>query len=1107
MSLPDLLNHLSSPDNSLRATAESNLDRDWLSDTSQLQILLEFLSHQAASGDNDSIRSFAAVLFRRIAIKTPKNYNRITDRNLGIISDECLEIIRNHLLSGFTSGQSSPVRHKLSDALAEVAKVYVDSDRSWVDLVPALVEAAGNSDASIRESGFRVFGAAPEIVVSGGGGPGTAAPLDQIIYVFDRGFADPDADVRTAACTAFVAVFRALPRSLWPRLLPLLPNVLNLLPMFLDHGDDLALALVLESLVELVEVAPKMFSPMLEQMVAFGGTVARNQLLEPPARNSALELLTTFAEVAPGMCRRSETYADAMVVVTLGMLTEVCVDDDDASEWNNHSDADEDDEPHHDAARQALDRVALCLGPRALAAPLFLYLPQMCQSDDWRQRQAALMALSSAAEGCAPVLTAEIPRLLDMVLPLVADPHPRVQYAACNALGQMSTDFADVIQRQCADRVMPALAHRLTLECVFRVQAHAAAALVNFCEAAPNHVLEPYLDLVVRRLVALLDSPKNYVQEQVLTTIAVIADAAQHQFVAYYDALMPMLMAVLRAGVDRPGSSPAIIRAKCIECCTLIAAAVGREKFAPQTEEVVRLLAATQADVESRPDDPCRTYLDHAWSRMCRVMGPEFAPCLPLVVPPLLTAARATQDISLLDEDEAEDYGALDDWDVVQLQGRHIAVHTAALDEKVTALDLLRTYSYELGAGFYDPWVPQVVALAVPALDFYLHDGVRASAALTLSALLACCVAARGADSADALGLWAQMCDKLCLAVAHEPVPELLLAYYTALADGVDRVAEVSLVQMGALAQAIGASLGDVYGRIRSRGGNGGSDNDDDYSDADADADAEDDDEFSDSELLDKITMTVTALFRRGGANFVPSFQAAVAPTVVQFVHDDNPDVVVAGLAVVADAVRYAGRATEPWLNDTVAGAVAQAVGSSDPAIRQYAAMVTGAAAEHGGELWVEFCVAAVPLLMQMALAPTARTDENVYATEALAAAIASIAAHLGPALDAHSPNSAHAVVHRWVHLLPICHNHPAATTAYAFLASLIHSNHPAIASNPAHIVDCVLQGLAHAAVIGPDATAIATATRPVLASLPRDDALALVHRYRDSDVVSKYFS
>ena len=178
---------------------------------------------------------------------------------------------------------------------------------------------------------------------------------------------------------------------------------------------------------------------------------------------AALELLSTFAEVSPSMCKLTPTYTEQMVLITLSMLTEVCIDDDDAAEWNNKDDSeDEDEEPEYGAARQALDRVALKLNGQALAGPLFQYLPAMVLSSNWRERQAALMALSSAAEGCADVLMNEIPKILDMILPSLEDEHPRVQYAGCNALGQMSTDFADVIQRTSGDRILPALISKLT---------------------------------------------------------------------------------------------------------------------------------------------------------------------------------------------------------------------------------------------------------------------------------------------------------------------------------------------------------------------------------------------------------------------------------------------------------------------------------------------------------------------------------------------------------------------------------------------------------------------------------------------------------------------
>lgn len=53
------------------------------------------------------------------------------------------------------------------------------------------------------------------------------------------------------------------------------------------------------------------------------------------------------------------------------------------------------------------------------------------------------------------------------------DPHPRVRYAACNAIGQMSTDFAPVLQKQFHATVVPTLCMLLEDNENPRVQAHA----------------------------------------------------------------------------------------------------------------------------------------------------------------------------------------------------------------------------------------------------------------------------------------------------------------------------------------------------------------------------------------------------------------------------------------------------------------------------------------------------------------------------------------------------------------------------------------------------------------------------------------------------------
>lgn len=1078
--LLQLLQGLSSADNTIRADAEKSLENDW-TQKENVEMLLMFLAENACSAANDTLRAFSAVVFRRIAIKSPKQFTSVVDRTIGTISEPVRKQIRQTLLQGFTSQQSNQVRHKLSDAISEVAKEDASPPGTWPELLPALFSASTSQDASFRESAFRVFSSTPELI--------DLSYINEILPVFKAGFGDANDDVRIAACTAFVAFFRELPKQNWQALSPLLPDLLNSLPRFLSNGQEQALALVLELLIDLVELAPKMFKAMFPTIIEFCSAVSKNKELDSSARMAALELLTTFSEVAPVMCKLTPSYTSTVVLVTLVMLTEVCPDDDEAAEWNNNDDTDDDDEePEFDAARQALDRVALKLTGKALAQPLFQYLPAMLQSEQWRERQAALMALSAAAEGCADVLMSEIPRILDMILPALQDPHPRVQYACCNALGQMSTDFADFIQRTAHDRILPGLISKLTNKSVPRVQAHAAAALVNFSEAASKEIMEPYLDELLSNLLDLLQLPKRYVQEQVLTTIAITADAAQQTFVKYYDTLMPLLMNVLSMDMD---SEARLLKAKSIECSTLIALAVGKDKFMPHCKDLINLFGRLQETITD-DDDPAKLYLEQGWGRICRIIGKDFLPYLPAVLPPLLTSGKAAQDISLLEEEEAEEFNTNEEWDVINISGKLIAVHTAALDEKVSAIDLLRTYAIQLKADFF-PWVKEIVQeIGIPALDFYLHDGVRGSAALTLAALLRCSVYATGANSEDTLTLWAMISTKLFSVLPNEPVPELLVAYYTAIVESIGVLGQGALTaeQLQTLASAINANLCEIYERIKDR------DSADDEYTEDVD---DNDDEFTDEELLDEINKAVLAIFKSSKSQFLPAFQGLI-PTIASFLNDENTNVKLCGLCVVCDLLEHCG--SDFTYTEMFTGVVAELLTSPHASIRQAASYSVGMAAQHGGPSYKEFALACLEPMFKMAAVPDARADENVYATENLVLAIAKVCR----SFSADVPNLG-SVLQQWINLLPILQDEEAAPFAYSFLAELIQSQHPAVASQVLKVVDSILQALSHKSISGATAQKVAAAARQLLGTLPQSEAVALLQNPSYASAAQEYFS
>lgn len=115
---------------------------------------------------------------------------------------------------------------------------------------------------------------------------------------------------------------------------PLVPDILNILPPIKESGDSDELSRALIALIDLAEVAPKMFKPLFHSLVTFSISVVQDKELEEQARQNALELMATFADVHPGMCRKDQSYTTEMVTQCLSLMTEVGVDDEDCEEWS-----------------------------------------------------------------------------------------------------------------------------------------------------------------------------------------------------------------------------------------------------------------------------------------------------------------------------------------------------------------------------------------------------------------------------------------------------------------------------------------------------------------------------------------------------------------------------------------------------------------------------------------------------------------------------------------------------------------------------------------------------------------------------------------------------
>ncbi|KAI1000584.1 Importin subunit beta-3 [Podosphaera aphanis] len=1034
-----MLNALQSPDNVVRSQAEEHLMNNWT--LSKPDMLLMGLVEQIQGSNDPTIRSFASVIFRRTASRPRKLPNEQSIELCISLSQEQGNFIKQKLLAALGLETEPSVRNKIADAVAELAKHYSNAKMQWPEVLGVLFTLSISQIVGQREIAFRIFSTTPGIIEK--------QHEDTVLSAFTKGFKDSEVTVRLAAMEAFASFFRSITKKSQEKYYELIPEVLNILPPIKDKQQSEELSRAFISLIDLAESAPKMFRPLFQNLVTFSISVIQDKELTDQARQSALELMATFADYVPAMVKKNSTYVHDMITQCLSLMTDIGIDDDDAAEWLSSEDMNpEENDLNHVAGEQCMDRLANRLGGATLLAPTFSWLPRMMNSDAWRDRHAALMAISAISEGCRELMIGELNQVLDLVIPALRDLHPRVRWAGCNALGQMSTDFAGTMQQKYHSIVLPAIISVLDSP-EPRVQAHAAAALVNFCEEAGQTILEPYLDDLLTHLFALLQAPKRYVQEQALSTIATVADSAEVAFSKYYATLMPLLFQVLQ---QENAKELRLLRAKAMECATLIALAVGKERLGPDAMNLVQLLATIQQSITDA-DDPQAQYLMHCWGRMCRVLGQDFVPFLPSVMPPLLVLASSKADIQLLDAQEQLEAAQQEEgWELVPLKGKLIGIKTSTLDDKHMAIELLVVYAQVLEAAFA-PYVADIMEkIALPGLTFFFHDPVRVVSAKCIPRLLNSYQKCFGPGSNEMQALWNVVIDKLLEVLSTEPTVETLAEMYQCFYESVEVMGKNCLTQkqMENFIDSAYAALEDYKDRVAHRAEN--------REDSNQEDDEEESDELlmaieDDQTLLSDMNKAFHCIFKNHGVAFLPTWERLYV-TYDQFLKSQDATQRQWGLCIMDDVLEFCGEESFKYSNYIIEPLVA---GCQDqaPANRQAAAYGIGVAAHKGGSQWLPFLGHSISLLFQVTQFPNARGEDDVYATENACAAIAKVL-HYQPA----SVQNQQQVIAQWIDTLPIINDEEAAPYAYGYLAELIDQQNPIVISQAGKVFTFIAQAL-----------------------------------------------
>jgi len=123
------------------------------------------------------------------------------------------------------------------------------------------------------------------------------------------------------------------------------------------------------------------------------------------------------------------------------------------------------------------------------------------------------------------------------------------------------------------------------------------------------------------KLKELAEQNKKLVLEQLVTTVASIANTLEQDFAKYYELFMPCMKYIMQ---NANCKELRLLRGKTIECASLIGLAVGADKFTADASDIMDLLLRTQVDnggVELDEDDPQLSYMITAWARICQILG------------------------------------------------------------------------------------------------------------------------------------------------------------------------------------------------------------------------------------------------------------------------------------------------------------------------------------------------------------------------------------------------------------------------------------------------------------------------------------------------------
>eukprot|EP00826_Nyctotherus_ovalis_P061546 TRINITY_DN8768_c0_g5_i1.p1 TRINITY_DN8768_c0_g5~~TRINITY_DN8768_c0_g5_i1.p1 ORF type:complete len:801 (+),score=321.58 TRINITY_DN8768_c0_g5_i1:132-2534(+) len=625
----------------------------------------------------------------------------------------------------------------------------------------------------------------------------------------------------------------------------------------------------------------------------------------------------------------------------------------------------EEEEDNINFGKKAVSRVLSAANKKEKGLELTLLSPILleCFSNekDWRLKNAGLLSLSAVGEYLASA--ANLSELVPIMVTHMGHAHPKVRFAAAQCIGEISQDCTD-FPNMYHEQIMSALFNGLS-DPVARVQRHMCSALCKFIDQLKMEVIDKYATKLMLKLEEVLKTAGPIVQEHIMSAISTVAEVTPINFkLNYYDHTMPFLIKAMEECKDFKLKR---LRGSIIECITVIAKVVGKEKFRPHAKTVIKTLYNIQ-EHELESQDPQKYFLLNAWERLCLVLKEDLVPYIDQLMPSLLNLAAtvpgltiSTMRNSTMDLENAVKQLTSTELPSAEEKRKMVHVSTTATEEKESAIAMLRVMVDELG-GYMDKYVEKISALLLHILRYSGLEDLRTAAASSLNGLLKAIQSPRTTTfPADYIGKVARTyLEVLMTAMLDEDGPEALLVEVEAMCNVLksagrclDEAGVLKVYQAG-MKLIKDSEMRNVVGIV-----------DADYSDEE-ELEAEEKETEAENELQLETTQIVTVLFQTHPEESLCLVKLLYPAYLSELLKPESSShQKQLGIYFIVDMVEYLGYARIPEIYPQFVEAIFNYSSSIDPPIRQACLYGIGAIAMSAGGYYSSVATKCYAILSQ----------------------------------------------------------------------------------------------------------------------------------------------